>query len=235
MKILFFLFVFLTANLTISDIFAEKIDELDSIQISIPQLDEIRMELRKNNETSENWNRISYGVSLTAIIAAAITASFVMRQAKVMEKELSYKLQPWIIINGVRPHQIILQHGRSLLYDEWHNRQTEIPVSVRFKFTIINTGMDVARNIKRIVHVSDQQFTREVFESLHEYSTPVLAPNRHYDITFDVGWDRYVQLEQDNLFVGLSISYDGPKGRKYSGEIEGIRSGANYILDSWYD
>ena len=98
---------------------------------------------------------------------------------------------------------------------------------------MINSGADIANNIRRVTHVSDQKFSKDLFEQLTDKPTSILQPGRHLDITFDITWERFTELEERNLFAGISVSYDGPKGKKYTGEIYGLQSGSNYILDSW--
>ena len=82
MKFLFIVTILFISYLPLS--FAEPVDFPTSINVNIPQLDEIKDEIKEANSNNDNWNKVSYIISLTAITAAGFTVAYTRRQTKAM-------------------------------------------------------------------------------------------------------------------------------------------------------
>ena len=211
--------------------------ESSEITINATQLSEIKDLIKESNLINLSLLVISITIASVAILATIITAYYLKRQVKTMELEFESKLEPLLVIQKLSPSQVFLLSDRVMKYDSWVGspdyNYSDLE-KVRMRFFIKNIGQGIAKNIATIENIDEQEFFRNIFEGKEEVQmNSILAPNQIVRLSFDITAERWTNLKREDLFAGLSISYDGLKNKKYAGTIFGIKFGGNYILDSW--
>ena len=155
---------------------------------------------------------------------------------------LKHESSPLITFDTPSPAKVHLQDGTSLGYEVWNN----IPIdqrpkvnSVEFWITIKNIGGNTAKNITSLFIQKEEIFYRNNMKiegkiPHKQVLFPELAPGEFYYYDFEISWDQFVKLRENNLFVGLLASYDKYETRGCSGIIFGIGEGGNYTMDEWF-
>lgn len=210
----------------------------------VTNLDDITSQLNALNDkiqSSNNEDLLLIGVSLfIATIAIAFTvyqAIYLRRQVLFTERETEVRLQSWLVIEELMPVQVELTNGAIDLYEDWSKVSPAKPAKqIKFHIKVKNIGLNVARNISDKTIVKDEKFSRELFEKEEEGTLGtinVMAPNSDYSVEIPMTFDRFKELGTKPMFAGISVSYDGPRDRKYSGIIYELKRGTNVIVDSW--
>jgi len=180
------------------------------------------------------------GSIATAILVGIIGFTFLVqkKQMELMKKEMELRLRPWITMDGPRPEQIILKNGDVMAYETFQktplqNRPDAETVVMSIPYR--NGGQLVANNLKLIFLLHKTPFDRSIFETIHEEKQILpLAPNQDHYRSFVIPYSEFRKLNDQPLYVGVSISYDTEYGRAYSGIIYKIKKGANEGIDSWF-
>lgn len=152
-------------------------------------------------------------------------------------ERLKHKPQPLVTFENPAPAQVRLKDDTKISYESWEHipaDQKHNVATIEFWIKIKNNGGDTARNVSSIFFQEDGIFTREYLVNKEMKMLPDLAPGEFYFHNFEISWDRFIKLQEHNVFVGLLISYAKQQTHSYSGIIFGIGMGSNYIIDEWF-
>ncbi len=225
-------------SISVSSAFGQiNVEVQNDVNFTSKQLVDLQKVVEKSLESDFIIIIISLIIAISAVIGTIITAIYLRKQVNYSEQESELRSDSWLTITGLGPTQVVLKTGGIISYERWQNTpKSERPEikSVIMEFNIKNVGYGIAKNIFRILIIQDERFDRTVFEQDKEINTYVnLAPQQEFHTMFSVLWDRWITTDQNNLFAGLSLSYDGLKRKKYVGTIFGIKKGSNFFVDSW--
>ncbi len=189
--------------------------------------------------TVEEFLQKNYSIPIAGILiigAAIYLRSSRSRKSTTGQKPESLSL---ITLDAPSPAKVQLSHGKTMSYEGWksipEDQRPEIN-SVEFWIGIKNIGGNDAKNIAALFLQKDEILSRQDMEKNEsgQVSLPDLIQGEFYYWNFEISLDRFVRLNQRNLFVGLLISYDNYKTRGHSGMIFEIGDGGGYILDEWF-
>ncbi len=197
-------------------------------------------------ETFDKFLQNTLFLSIVGIFIIGIIA-YVLYSIRLVQKNiaiLKHESLPLITFDTPSPAKVHLEHGTSMGYETW----IEIPEeqrpkvdSVEFWIAIKNIGGNTAKNITSLFIQKDEIFSRQDMKVAEDEKIldkqaflPELASGEFYYYDFEIPWNQFVKLEENNLFVGLLISYDKHKTRNLSGIIFGIGKGGNYTMDEWF-
>ena len=207
--------------------------------------------LQEENATSvvlETFDKFLHNVFFLSvagifIIGIVVYLLYSIRQAQKNIAILKHESLPLVTLDAPAPAKVHLSNGTDMGYETWNkipeNQRSKVD-SVEFWITIKNIGGNTAKNIIASFIQKDEIFSRhdmkeEKGEMLHrEVVFPDLAPGEFYYYDFKISWQQFAKLGQENLFVGLLVSYDKHGIRSSSGIIFGIGEGGNYMWDEWF-
>ena len=176
-------------------------------------------------------------VFIIVIIVASIIIWVAYPKKLPSIKNIKHKSKPLITFENPAPAQIHLSDGTKISYESWKSipiDQRHGVATIEFWIPIKNIGEDVATNIFSAFIKQDNIFSRQDLMGKEMNPIPDLSPGEFYYQNFEISWDRFVKLKENDLFVGLSISYAKQQTKSYSGKIFGIGMGGNYIIDGWF-
>jgi len=211
-------------------------EQKDKILVDIPQLEDIKSVIKESNVQNQNLFYVSITLVAIAIIGTFLSVRYARQQSLALVQETNERLRPWLKVERPVPRQVRTRDGRLINHKRWSETQPHPPdiESIMFGLRISNVGKRTARNIRRVLVRQDEMFDRSVFEETPEQVGNDLPPDYDYYIDFILSSERDDRLDDQNYYVGISISYDiDEQHRTFTGGIFGLRRGGNYIIDSW--
>lgn len=207
------------------------------ISVNVPQLEELKTMMKESNNNNDKLFYVSVIIAGFTIFTSFLSVKYVRKNTIMTEKEIKKRLRPIVAIQAPKPSSVTLANNQGvLLYDTWRNQGSQPPCeSVKVVITIKNIGTDIAKNVTKKFTVQEEIFDKDIFEELDEYTLPDLAPTQEYYQDATISWNDWIQLNTNNIFLGISISYDNYDNRSFSSGIYGLETGTNYIFGAWYD
>ena len=152
--------------------------------------------------------------------------------------EIKERLRPWIFISGPQPIQVIYTNGATEIWADFQLRppNQHLPVhSVRIGIPWENAGTRVAKNLRLANITSDVRIERTDFENVQEEIVRrEIAPGQKFERHFNLDWNRWINIINNSLWIGFSVSYDNGTTRCFSGGIYEMVVGIHLIQDAWY-
>lgn len=215
--------------------------ELDQ-EANVTNLTEITDQLNTLNKKIQdsidtNFVIISASIAIAVIaVGLSIWQGYWLKEQVILTKnDIKHRQQPWLVVKPPKVLTVLFHNGMVRYYEKWVGEGANgIPEFVTFQINVKNIGHDAARNIHHRMIMGNETFSREEFEKEGtEDRINVQPPNEEFFNTIRITFEGFNKLDQNPVFVGISVSYDWNEETKYTGAIFRIERAAVNEIDSW--